>query len=574
MDYKLNIAREIAKAIDGGNEGEIRELLEVPPRKEMGDYAFPCFSLAAKMKKSPKEIAEKLASKITMPKGIKEARIMGPYLNFFVEEGAFAQDIIKAVLVEKEKYGWNENRKGKKIMVEYSGPNTNKPLHVGHLRNESTGMSVARILEANGAQVVKANIFSDRGVHICKSMLAYKKWGNGNTPEREGIKSDHFVGKYYVLFAKMVKENPELELEKEALELLAKWEEKDTETRNLWKKMDEWAAKGFMETYRNFGSEFDVIFRESEFYDKAKPIINDGLKKGVFEETEKGVNAKLEKEGLSDKIVMRKDKTSIYITNDLALTVHKFTKYGLDECIWVIGAEQKLYMQQLFKIFELLGYPWAEKCFHMNYEMVYLPEGRLKSREGKVIDADNLIAKAEDAAKEEIMKRYPELDEKEIEKRAREIGLAAIKFFMLKIGANKSLLFDTKKAVSFDGETGPYIQYSYARAKSILKKAGVKEDKLKSAKLELLESSEEKNVVRTIASFKDAVKEAGEKLAPDRIAQYLIELASTFNHFYHACSVIGEKEDVMKARLALVAAAAQAMKNGLALLNIGILEEM
>ena len=572
MDYRKLIAKEIAKVLKK-KEIHIENMLEVPPQKELGDYAFPCFSFAKELKKSPNEISADINAKIRIPKGIKQAKTVGPYLNFFVEEGSLAENVIAEVLEKKEDYGSNKNIK-KKVMIEYSGPNTNKPLHVGHLRNDSTGMAASKIVAFNGANVVKAGLFSDRGAHICKSMIAYKKWGKGSTPESSKMKGDHFVGKYYVMFAQKEKENPALV--EEAISMLDKWEKGDKEVRALWKKMDKWGTDGFKETYKKFGSEFDVILRESQFYDKAKPIIETGLKKGVFEEDE-AITAKLKKYGLPDKVVLRKDGTSIYITNDLAMTKHKFEHYKIDESIWVVGADHKLYFRQLFKIFELLGFKWAKNCRHLSYEMIYLPEGRLKSREGKVVDADELIAKAEDAALAEVKKRYPKQSEKEKKKRASVIGLAAIKFFMLKTDTNKSILFDIKNSVSFDGETGPYVQYSYARARSILKKAGVREkdvNKLKKADLGLLSNEDEKEVVKQIAVFKDVVEEAGRKLAPEKICQFLLEISSVFNHFYHSQNVLQAEEKTKEARLALVYATAQTIKNGLNLLNIDVLEEM
>jgi arginyl-tRNA synthetase len=536
MDYTEVISGAIAEAT-GKKKEDVRKLIEMPPDRKMGDYAFPCFALAKEMRKNPKDIAHDISSKIKLPAGIQEMKTVGAYLNFFADEGTLAEGILKEVIEKGGDYGKNSSLAKKKIMVEYSAPNTNKPLHVGHLRNDSTGMAVCRILAANGAEVIKANLFSDRGVHICKSMLAYSRFGRGSTPEKESLKPDHFVGKYYVRFAEEAKKEPSLE--KEALGMLAKWEAGDKKTRALWKKMDKWATSGFMQTYREFGSEFDVIFRESEYYDKAKEVIGKGTKQGVFEETDTGLMAKLEKHGLPDKTVLRKDGTSIYVTNDLALTKHKFMDFGLDESIWVVGSEQKLYFRQLFKIFELLGFKWAKNCRHLSYEMIYLPEGRLKSREGKVVDADELIEKAKEACMKELSERYPELGKKEKEERARLIALAAIKFFMLKTDPNKSMLFE-----------------------------GLNTD------LSLLQSTEEKELVKLTGRFSSLCSEAGRKLAPDLICHYLLELSAAFNNFYHSHNVLNTTPEEREARLVLVQAAAQTIKNGLALLNIGVVEEM
>ena len=578
-DFKELIAATLEQALEGrmGNNSnisraEIAALLEIPPSPKMGDYAFPCFRLAAEFKKSPGEIAVELAKKIILPDGIAGMNPDGPYLNFFAAKGLVAQDTINRILREGQGYGKSETGKGQKVLVEYSAPNSNKPLHLGHLRNNSAGMAVSNILGASGFRVIRANLVNDRGIHICKSMLAYKLFGNNATPESAKKKPDHFVGDYYVMYNQKSEEQPELE--KQAYDLLQLWEKGDKETRNLWKKMTEWAVQGFRETYREFGSVFEEWFFESQFYDKAKPIIELGEKTGLFQKNEEGsIVALLEGHGLPDKIVLRADGTSIYITNDLALTKHKFEKFRLNRCFWIVGNEQDLYFRQLFKIFQLLGFEWAKKCIHLSHGMVTLPSGRLKSREGTIVDADEIIAEMEKLAAEEIKKRDPEINPKELALRSRAIGLAAIKFHMLKVAIQKDLLFNPKESISFEGETGPYVQYAHARARSILAKAG--KIKIKRFGFERLIGPEEQKLLKLLADYPDTVKKSLGQLSPHVICQFLIETAEAFNSFYHKHKVLqAGSEEIMIERVALVQATAQVLKNGLSLLDIEAIEKM
>jgi len=565
------IAAAIEKALSGkmGKE-EIQDLIETPPSPEMGDIAFPCFKLSGSLKKAPNQIAEELAGKLEMPKGVEKAMAAGPYLNFFLAKQGIAKQAIDAVLKQGDEFGQTSIGKGQKAMVEYSSPNSNKPLHLGHLRNSSIGMAIAKLLEANGFNVVKANLVNDRGIHICKSMLAYQFFGKGSTPKSTKKKSDHFVGDYYVLFNQRVKEQPELE--DFAYKLLQKWEKKDQATMALWNMMTDWAVQGFKKTYNEFGSEFDTWFFESEMYDKAKPIIDLGKRKGVFKENPEGaLVAELEQHGFPNKTVLRSDGTSIYITNDLALTKHKFEKFKLNTSLWVVGNEQDLYFRQLFKIFELLGFKFFKNCRHLSHGMVNLPSGKLKSREGKVVDADDIIAEMEQLAAVEITKRKKLAPEK-ARKRSRDIALAAIKFHMLKVAVQKDLLFNPKESISFEGETGPYIQYTHARAKSILRK--VKEYK-KPTSFALLASKAEQKIAKLLASFPEAANKSLVQLSPHIICQFLIETAEAFNSFYHAHKVLKAADaETKNQRLALVQATAQVLKNGLNLLDIEAIERM
>ncbi len=572
-DFKELIAGALEQALDSKlKKDEISALLEVPPTPGMGDYAFPCFKLAEILKKKPNKIAFELAEKIFLPDGIAEINPNGPYLNFFVAKDLVAQDTINEIIKQGDVFGKRDFGKGQKIMVEYSGPNSNKPLHLGHLRNNCIGMAISNIFAASGMKVIKANIVNDRGIHICKSMLAYKLFGNKATPESTKEKPDHFVGDYYIMYNKMVEEKPELE--KQAYEMLQKWENGDKETKKLWKQMTEWAVQGFKETYEEFGSKFDTWFFESQYYNKAKAILKLGEEKGVFKRNENGaLVAELESQGLPDKTVLRTDGTSIYITNDLALTEYKFKHFKLNESIWIVGNEQDLYFRQLFKIFTLLGFKWAKNCIHLSHGMVNLPSGRLKSREGKVVDADDIIKELEDLAAKEIKKRDKKIGEKELAARSRAIGLAAIKFHMLKVAVQKDIMFNPKESISFEGETGPYIQYSYARAKSILTKAG--KIKLKKFGFERLIGSEEQKLLKLLANYPEAVKKSLEQLSPHIICQSLIEIAEAFNTFYHKHKVLkAGSEEIKMERLALVQATVQVLKNGLELLDIEAIEKM
>ncbi|MBI2529818.1 MAG: arginine--tRNA ligase [Candidatus Diapherotrites archaeon] len=575
MDFREMVVEALHAVLKDLSGERIAEMIEVPKQANLGDYALPCYRLSGIMKKAPQDIAKELKEKIALPKGISRAEVIGAYLNFFVANEALAKDVIKRILAEKQDYGKSDLLKGKRIMVEYSGPNTNKTLHLGHLRNQALGMAIANLYGANGARAIKANIYSDRGAHICKSMLAYEKFGGKKTPQGAHIKPDKFVMDYYVRYTTEAEKNPELE--KEVQEMLKKWEAGDKKTIALWKKMNGWALQGIRQTYKEFGSRFDVEFYESKFYDKAQPVIELGLKKGVFEKDESGaIIAKLASSGMPDKVVMRADGTSIYITNDLALTKHKFEKYRLDEALWVVGNEHSLYFRQLFRIFELLGFSWAKKCRHMSYGLVNLPEGKMKSREGTVVEADDIIREMQGLAMAELQKRYPEMKKQELQKRTRAISLAAIKFFMLKVDAGRDFLFNPKESISFEGETGPFVQYSYARACSILRKAGKKAGaEIKNANPEALESEIEKKLIALLDAYPKTLQNCISNMSLHPLCQHLLELSSAFNLFYHEMPVLrAETKELRAARLALVKAAKIVIASALSVLDIEPIEEM
>jgi arginyl-tRNA synthetase len=574
-DFRLHIIEKIVD--ETGAEGVDEGILEVPPDPNLGDYAFPCFVLSKRLKKPPQQVAEFLKSKITPDDVIEKVESAGPYLNFFVHTTLIAESTLKEIFEKKEDYGTGEIGKDKTIVIEYPAPNTNKPLHLGHMRNMVLGDSISRTFQSQGYNVKRVNLNNDRGIHICKSMLAYQRWGEGKTPESEKRKSDHFVGDYYVMFCKKAKDDPELE--KEAQEMLRKWEAGDKTVRALWSKMNSWAFEGFEETYKQFGiDEFDKVYYESETYAEGKKIVLEGLKKGVFQKRDDGaIVADLSEADLGEKVLLRADGTSVYVTQDLHLAQLKHKDFKFDRSVYVVATEQKYHFNVLFSVLRKLGYSWADGCYHFAYGMVHLPEGRMKSREGTVVDADDLILEMEELAKDEILKRHPELEVQEVHDRARIIGVGAIRFFLARTDALKDMTFSPEESIAFEGDTGPYVQYTHARACSILRKAkeAGMEDPDTGADLSLLKHDSEKALVNTLSEYPAKAQDACEAYKPHVIAQHLLHTARTFNEFYHACPCIQEKnKELAKARLLLIDCAKQVLSNGLGLLEIKAPEEM
>ncbi|MBW3022245.1 arginine--tRNA ligase, partial [Candidatus Woesearchaeota archaeon] len=489
--------------------------LEVPPDHKLGDYAFPCFVLAKSMKKNPKDIAEELSAKINKNDLIKEIKTAGPYLNFYINKKEQAKNVLLAIQKEKEFYGKSHAGKDR-IVIEYPAPNTNKPLHLGHVRNMVLGKSVLLLLENAGNEVIPVNLVNDRGVHICKSMLAYQRWGKNKEPDRKG---DFFVGDFYVMFNQKAKDM--LGLEEEAQEMLRKWEAGDRETLALWKKMRKWALDGFKETYKKFNVDFKREYYESEIYTFGKKIVNDGFKKGILEKDDTGaIYADLEKHNLPKKFLLRGDGTSLYMTQDLHLAVQKHKDFKFTSSIYVVGSEQNLHFQQLFKVLELLGYPWAKRCYHLSYGMVYLPEGRMKSREGTVVDADDLVDEVVESAKVEIEKRHGDsLTSNQIDKRARMVGMAALKFFILKQDPVKDMVYDPNESLSLEGETGPYVQYTHARINSVLKKAKTKDVV---ADFSAYDTPEELKIIDLLGKYPETVLSAAQNYKPSTLCRYLL----------------------------------------------------
>ena len=546
------------------NEKDISSILEIPPNPNFGDYSFPCFLLSRELKKNPVEIATDLARLFEEDNYIEKVECKGAYVNFFINKSKFNEIILKEILKKKEDYG-KINIKKEKIVVEYPSPNTNKPLHLGHVRNMLIGQSISNILTFTGNKVFQVNLNNDRGVHICKSMLAYKLYGNNKKPDK---KSDHFVGDFYVLYNKKANENPDLE--NEIQKMLVKWEKKDKETLRLWKLMNSWALNGFNETYKLFKIKFDKVYNESEHYKNGKSIVLNGYKKSLFEKDNEGnVSVNLEKYNLPNKILLRKDGTSIYITQDIGLVYEKYKDFKMSKSIYVVGNEQNLHFKQLFKVLEILNYPHSKGLIHLNYGMIYLPEGKMKSREGTVVDADNIVERIKNLALKEVNKRY-KISKEEAEKKAFEIGMAGLRYLILKYDASRDFVFNPNATISFEGDTGPYLQYSYARAKSILSKTKCS-DKINS---KLLTKKEEFELIKTLSNFSNVVIKASRDLKPNYIANYAYELAQKFNEFYHLYPVINENEKLKNARCALVLAFTYVIKTSLNLLGINVLEKM
>lgn len=546
-------------------DSQLVNMIEMPPSQDMGDYAFPCFSLSPIMELDPHEIALQIREEIGTPDetDFEDIQVTGPYLNFFLNRKSMARQTVWDIITQKKNYGKGKLGSKKKTMVEFPSPNTNKPLHLGHLRNMSIGESVSRILEFNGEKVVRSNLYNDRGIHICQSMLAYEKWGHEKTPEDKKEKPDHFVGDFYVLFHKKKTKK----LEEEAQELLRKWEKGDKKTLLLWKVMNDWAIDGFEKTFKKFGISHDVNFLESKVYKIGKKMVMDGLKLGFFEKGKEGeVKVNLSSEGLGEKILLRKDGTAIYIVQDMGLSKIKFDKYKLDRSLYVVGNEQDYHFKVLFTILKKVGLKKEVK--HISYGLVNLPHGRMKSREGTVVDADNIIEEVRKIAEKELKKKE-KISKKEMEKRSMAIALSAIKYFLLKVDIKKNMLFNPEESISFEGDTGPYLMYSYARASSILKKSEVELKKFEVPELE----PQELALVKKLSLFPAAVSSSYKNINPSVISNYSHELCQAFNEFYHSCKVIGsgEKETF---RLALVESFRQTIKNSLWLLGINVLEEM
>lgn len=553
------------KHIDLTNQ-EILNLLEIPPSFEMGDYSFPCFFLSKQLKQSPKQIALELRAKIGEPSlDFEDIQIAGAYINFFVDRKLLAINLIKKILKQKDKFGKLKQEKSIKTMVEFSSPNTNKPLHIGHLRNISIGESISRISEFAGEKIIRTSLNNDRGIHICKSMAAYLKYGKNSKPS-EKIKSDHFVGKYYALFNKRAKTNEQLDILSHRL--LQKWEQGDKDVIKLWEKMNKWAFDGQKKTYEKLGIKFDKEYYESKLYAKGKDIILKGLKDKIFEKRKDGaVIINLNKENLGEKILLRIDKTSVYITQDLYLAKLKFKEFKLDKSLYVTGNEQDYHFKVLFSILKRLGFK-QEGLKHISYGMIKLPEGKIKSREGiKGLSADEILDKVQILVKKELNSR-DKLSKRELEKRSLKIALSAIKYSLLKIDIKKNTIFNPKKSISFEGDTGPYIQYSYARASSILRKIKTKK------KTFILKNFEPKEIelVKKLSQFPEIVLDAYKNLNPSLIANYSYQLAQIFNEFYHMCPVINSEQESF--RISLVESFRYVLKNSLNLLGIETLEEM
>ena len=584
-NLKMHVLDRIADACQKAFGQKIEKLeIGFPPDLQLGNFAVGCFPLSKKLRKSPAEIAKTLASAISGDKLIESATAAGPYINFKLANRVFFSGSIDAILAAGDRYGDVPMGRNKRVMVEYLSPNTNKPLHLGHLRNAALGISVSRMLQATDHWLVKSILINDRGVHICKSMLAWERFGNGATPESEGVKGDHFVGKWYVRYAIESERDPALE--QNIQEMLKKWEAGDPGTLALWKKMNQWVYDGFAETYQRFGMDFDVFYYESDTFKLGREVIAEGLEKGVFAKDDRGntvyhlpeARFGTEKGGAPKKVtVLRPDGTSLYITQDIGTAILKVTQHKLDSSVYVVGSEQEHHFKCLFSILESLGYAWAPNCYHLSYGMVYLPEGKMKSREGKVVDADDLIAGMVELAEAEIRRRDPEhkLSDAEVKHRAAVVGVGAIKYYLLRVRPTQSINFDPVESISFDGFTGPYCQYAYARIFGILEKAGLRGLSDKDADFSLLGNLEELLLLKMLIQFPEEVANGVAEYNPSRVAAHIFNTAKAFNQFYNKHAVIqADTEALSAARLALIKAAAAVLKRGLNLLGIDVLENM
>jgi len=550
-------------------DGNIDELFEKTPQDLKYHYAFPCYILAKKKGKKASEIALLLEKSLIKPSYLREIKAIGPYLNFLIEPAV----ILKNIFLLQKDYGKiskimeNGDLKKQRIVIEYPSPNTNKPLHFGHVRNMLLGKSLSNLLQYKNHDVFQVNLNNDRGIHICQSMLAYKKWGNNKSPNK---KSDHFVGDFYVKYSEKLKQNKVLE--EEARELLKLWEAGDEETIALWEKMNRWALDGFNETYKKLGISFDKEYFESDLYLKGKEIILEGLEKGIFDRTEDGaIIARLkEKYNLEDKILVRNDGTSIYITQDIYLAYKKKENFDYDRSTYIVADEQIQHFKWLFAILDMLGF--KEDNYHLSYGMIRLPSGRMKSREGTIVDADNVIEQVEKLAFEEVEKRYPNLPNSEKKKRAEIIGLAALKLYILKYSPVKGFVFNPKNSISFEGETGPYIQYCYARIASIISKSNT-EISLK-INWNLLNHEKELLLIKQLIYFPEILDSAQKTYNIHLIAQYLLTLCQSFNSFYSSCQVISQNQELKKARLLLIYCVQIVIKIGLNILGIETLDQM
>lgn len=605
----MNIAGEISssvikavKELYGADITENMVQLQKTKREFEGSLTLVVFPFLKISRQKPEATAEAIGNWLVENcEHVERFNVVKGFLNLVLAQQSWIK-LLNAISAD-EHYG--ERKAGADaplVMIEYSSPNTNKPLHLGHVRNNLLGWSLAQIMEANGNRVVKTNIVNDRGIHICKSMLAWLKWGNGETPETSGKKGDHLIGDYYVAFDKHYREEvKELEdkfkaegmtdeeaekkakdeapLIKEAHDMLVKWEANDPEVRALWEKMNSWVYAGFDETYKALGVGFDKIYYESQTYLKGKAKVEEGLKKGLFfRKDDNSVWADLSDEGLDQKLLLRSDGTSVYMTQDIGTAEMRFNDYPIDKMIYVVGNEQNYHFQVLSILLDRLGFKWGKELVHFSYGMVELPNGKMKSREGTVVDADDLIAAMIDDARRtsEELGKFADMSDEERAEVSRMVGMGALKYFILKVDARKNMLFNPEESIDFNGNTGPFIQYTYARIRSILRKAeaqGIAVPEAFSGNVNL--SVKETELIQKMNEYEAAVRQAGIDYSPSGIANYCYELTKEFNQFYHDFSILGADTDDEKAlRLLIAKNVAKTLKNGMRLLGIEMPERM
>lgn len=573
MSPLAKIKNQIIKAVAEVYPGSTLVVGDIAPTPnlDLGDLAVPTFKLTKVAGQAPGAVAEQLRAKISLPPAVESATVAGPYLNLRLARTKVMKEVLAAISKDKAQYG-NAKPNKEKVMVEFISPNVNKPLHLGHLRNAVLGESLSRILEAAGNKVIRADLLNDRGVGITKSMVAYAKWGGTETPVSVGMKGDHFMGKYYVLFDQKQKQDPALD--QAVSVMLQKWEAKDKAVRALWRTMIKWCVDGQNETVKMLGIKFDKTYRESALYEEGKKTVLAALEKGLFVKDEKGnIVAKLP--GAPDKVVLRADGTAVYITTDIVLTVKKMVENKLSRALWVVGTEQDLHLEQLFGIMRLLGYKWVDNLEHVSYGHVALPEGRMKSREGTVVDIDELVDDLADMAAAQIKERHDFLDEAEVDKRAREIALGAVKFYLLSVSAASGMTFNPKESLAFTGKTGPYLQYTNARILSILRKA-VELSSTGAGRIDVAKLVEpaEWQLALLLAGFPDAVAAAAAGRDPSLLARYAYDLAKSFAEFYEQVQVLKAEPSVRRARLTLLRAVQTVLARALQLLAIPAPKEM
>ena len=598
----INAALAAVKELYGQEVPEKMVQLQKTKKEFEGNLTLVVFPFLKISRKKPDETAREIGEYIKQNcEAIADFNAVGGFLNLVIDKKAWLGLLNE--MNQNEKFGEKPVTEASPlVMIEYSSPNTNKPLHLGHVRNNLLGWSLAQIMEANGNRVVKTNIVNDRGIHICKSMLAWLKFGNGETPETSGKKGDHLIGDYYVAFdkhyraevaelkAKFVAEGMDEEhaekkakeespLIKEAHEMLVKWEQNDPEVRALWKKMNDWVYAGFDETYKALGVGFDKIYYESNTYLVGKKKVEEGLAKGLFfRKDDNSVWADLTDEGLDQKLLLRSDGTSVYMTQDIGTAEMRFNDFPIDKMIYVVGNEQNYHFQVLSILLDRLGFKWGKELVHFSYGMVELPNGKMKSREGTVVDADDLIAAMVADAKQtsEELGKFKDMTEDERNEIARIVGLGALKYFILKVDARKNMLFNPEESIDFNGNTGPFIQYTYARIRSILRKAQAEGIAIPAQLGDNMPLNEKEiELIQKLNEFGAAVEQAGKDYSPSGIANYCYELTKAFNQFYHDYSILGaDTEDEKIVRLVLAQNVGKTLKNGMALLGIEVPERM
>lgn len=604
MDIQQIITTAAAKAVEElyGTAVEPRQIqIGATKKGQDGQFTIVVFPLLRISKKKPEDTAQDLGE--WLQKNVKEIgryNVVKGFLNLCLNESVWVETL--NLMANTKDYGLKPvTGESPLVMIEYSSPNTNKPLHLGHVRNNLLGWSLAQIIQANGNKVVKTNIVNDRGIHICKSMLAWLKWGNGETPQSAHKKGDHLIGDYYVLFdqhykaeVSQLKEQYEKEglsaedaeqkakqeapLIKEAHQMLVKWEQGDEQVRALWKKMNSWVYEGFDETYKALGVSFDKIYYESDTYLVGKQEVEKGLKEGLFTRHEDGsVWADLRSKGLDEKLLIRSDGTSVYMTQDIGTAKLRFQDYPIDKMIYVVGNEQEYHFKVLSILLDELGFKWGKSLVHFSYGMVELPNGKMKSREGTVVDADDLIAEMISSARKtsEELGKFQDMDEQERQKIARIVGMGALKYFLLKVDPRKNMLFNPAESIDFNGNTGPFIQYTYARIRSVLRKAEEAGIEVGQADTSAPVNEKEQELIQKLGQFPAVVEQAGAEYSPSQIATYCYELVKLFNQFYHDYSILNEPDAKKKAlRLLLARQVSTVVKTGMLLLGIEVPERM